>query len=153
MKSTTQIGLILILILILMQACSEDDPTAPATVVAPEFVLAWGSSGSGDGQFDDPWGVACDASGNVFVVDWELDRAQKFDSDGNYLGQFGTTGSGDGQFDAPWNIACDAASNVYVTDYENNRVQKFDNSGTYLGQFGTYGTGDGQFDGPVGVGV
>lgn len=42
------------------------------------FDLEWGSFGSGDGQLDLPFGVAADASGNVYVGDTGNDRIQKF---------------------------------------------------------------------------
>jgi hypothetical protein len=32
------------------------------------FITKWGSEGVGDGQFDQPYGIATDATGNVFVV-------------------------------------------------------------------------------------
>ena len=33
------------------------------------FITKWGSSGSEDGQFNYPVGVAVDSSGNVYVAD------------------------------------------------------------------------------------
>ena len=42
------------------------------------FLTAWGSYGSGDGQFAYPSGVATDASGNVYVADTDNHRIQKF---------------------------------------------------------------------------
>ena len=43
-----------------------------------EFVTKLGSEGSGDGQFYEPWGVAVDANGNVYVADSWNHRIQKF---------------------------------------------------------------------------
>ncbi|GAB6283872.1 MAG: hypothetical protein STSR0009_00710 [Methanoregula sp.] len=42
------------------------------------FVTKWGSSGTGDGQFDASYGVAVGSSGNVFVTDELNKRIQKF---------------------------------------------------------------------------
>ena len=46
------------------------------------FLAKWGSSGSGDGQFNNPWGIAVDSSGNVYVADTGNNRIQKFSSSG-----------------------------------------------------------------------
>ena len=42
------------------------------------FVLAWGSAGTGPGQFNHPTCVATDATGAVYVVDKDNHRIQKF---------------------------------------------------------------------------
>ena len=42
------------------------------------FVKQWGSSGSGDGQFNAPYGIAVDGSGFVYVADTFNNRVQKF---------------------------------------------------------------------------
>ena len=43
-----------------------------------EFLKAWGSSGTGSGQFHSPAGIAV-FNGTVFVVDTQLHNVQKFD--------------------------------------------------------------------------
>ena len=115
------------------------------------FLTKWGSSGSGDGQFNQPTGVAVDGSGNVYVADTGNRRIQKFDSAGTFLTKW--SGSGDGQFLAPFGVAVDGSSNVYVVDAANRRIEKFDGTGTFLTKWGSSGSGDGQFNDPTGVAV
>ena len=55
-----------------------------------QFVLSWGSSGTGNGQFDTPFGVAVDTSDDVFVAEVYNNRIQKFSSNGTYLTQWGS---------------------------------------------------------------
>ena len=117
------------------------------------FLSAFGSTGSGDGQFNYPVGIGIDPSGNIYVVDTGNSRVQKFDQNGTYQSQFGSFGSGDGQFNFPTGIAFDTAGGIYITDTGNNRVQKFDHSGIYQNQFGSYGQGNGQFFGPTGIAI
>ena len=115
------------------------DLNVTATFAATTYITQWGSPGSGNGQFNQPAGMAFDSSGNIYVVDCGNDRVQKFSSTGAYLAQWGTSGSGNGQFSVPWGIAVDSAGDVYVVDEHNNRVQKFTSTGTYLTQWGTSG--------------
>ena len=97
--------------------------------------------------------MAVDASGNVYVVDVDNHRVQKFTGNGAYITQWGTYGSGDGQFVSPWGVAVDTSSNVYVTDTYNRRVEKFTSAGSYVTRWGSLGTGDGQFQSPRGIAV
>src|SRR5207247_1793188 len=87
------------------------------------YLSQWGSSGSGNGQFNAPCGVATDAAGNVYVADHSSEHDREAPAAGTYLTQWGSLGSGTGQFNPPRGVATDAAGNVYVTD--DNRVQKF----------------------------
>jgi len=86
----------------------------------------WGTTGSGDGQFNDPSGVAADVAANIYVTD-QNQRVQKFDFDGVFLGKWGSSGTGDGQFLHPRGVAVDSAGNVYVADNDaaHPRIQKF----------------------------
>lgn len=88
-------------------------------------ITNWGGQGSGEGQFDYPWGIALDVAGNVYVADENNHRIQKFTTDGDFITSWGSEGTGDGQFLSPWGITVDTAGNVYVTDRELDRVQKF----------------------------
>ncbi len=131
-------------------------PVAPAAHAAefpPVFSLKWGTSGTGNGQFQSLVGLAVDTAGNVYVTDDSLHRVQKFSSTGTYLTKWGSNGTGNGQFNRPQGVAVDTTGNVYVADTDNHRVQKFTSTGTYLTQWGTYGTGNGQFNRPFYVSV
>jgi DNA-binding beta-propeller fold protein YncE len=62
------------------------------------YLTQWGSFGTGNGQFNVPFGVAVDSFGNVYVADADNSRIQKFTSGGTYLTQWGSFGTGNGQF-------------------------------------------------------
>ncbi|HEX2233917.1 MAG TPA: hypothetical protein VHG69_11210, partial [Thermoleophilaceae bacterium] len=72
-----------------------DDGSAAPQVC--EDACQAGISGSGDGQFADPWDLALDGSGNVYVAEDGNNRIQKFDGNGGFLGKWGTAGTADGQ--------------------------------------------------------
>jgi hypothetical protein len=85
----------------------------------------WGSSGSGDGQFDHPTGITVDGAGHVYVADTGNNRIQEFTSTGDFIAKWGSSGSGNGQFNQPEDVATDGAGNVYVADMGNHRIQEF----------------------------
>jgi hypothetical protein len=137
---------------------------------AGEFQDAFGTPGSGDGQFDfsppdmpeyiinkTPQIAIDQSDGSVYVADVGNDRVQKFSAAGTYQSQFGTEGAGNGEFSRPQGVAVDPTDqSVYVGDTGNFRVQKFSAAGAYQSQFGSQGDGDGQFNefgGPARVGV
>jgi sugar lactone lactonase YvrE len=140
-----------------------------------EFVLKWGSQGSGDGQFLWPSGVAVDSNGNVYVSDTWNHRIQKFDSEGFFISWLGgcdypehtgsghwhvpgsghlpMSGGGNGQFNGPMDIGIDSADNVYVLDTHSYRIQKFDSNGNFITKWGSPGLGEGEFNVPEGLAV
>ena len=138
-----------------------------------EFVTQWGSLGTGDGQFNDPTGVAVDKMGGyIYITQIVNDRVQKFTSDGVFVTKWGGEGSGDGQFYNPRGIAVDSSGGfVYVVEQGNHRVQKFTSSGSLVGwwglddlaftgwhnpdsgRIGVSGSGDGQFQQPLAIAV
>lgn len=109
-----------------------------------------GISGSGAGQFNDPVGVALDASGDVWVVDHANNRVEEFSATNGYLATYGSKGTGEAQFKEPDYVAV-SGGNLYVTDAGNVRVEEISKSGAYLGEFGSTGSGAGQFAHPVGI--
>ena len=65
------------------------------------FVMGWGSEGTGPGQFFRPEHADIDSAGNIYVADKGNNRIQKFTSAGAFVTMWGTFGSGDGQFNNP----------------------------------------------------
>ncbi len=117
------------------------------------YSSAFGSFGAGNGQFKHPAGIAVDSAGNIWVVDQDNDRVQKFNQAGVYQSSFGSPGSGNGQFGRPTDIALDASGNLWVTDAGNDRIQKFNDKGEFLAKVGSLGSGAEQFDGPEAIAI
>lgn len=140
----------LALVLALLSGLTAMTVSATATC---NFLLKWGTTGSGSGQFLTPRGIAVDSSGNVYVPDQNT-RVQKFDSSGTFISQFGAMGDVPGGFVTPNKVGTDSAGNVYVTDSFTNRVSKFNSSGVFQTRWGGSGSGNGQFiSGSGGVAV
>lgn len=114
----------------------------------------FGSSGSGDGEFEFPIGVDVDGGGYIYITDGDRADVQRFENDGTFNTKWGTLGTGDGEFILPLFLAVSPSGRVYVTDYERNCVQRFSSTGTFQLLWGTnngqpyWGTVNGEFDGP-----
>ena len=116
------------------------------------FIKRFGSSGSGDGQFNGVLEMAVGPNNRLYVVDYSNHRVQIFDLEGNFVGKFGVNGSGDGQFKYPWGVAV-STNRVYVADRDNHRIQIFDLNGNFIKKVGSLGSFGGQFSSPYGLSV
>lgn len=112
------------------------------------FYYIFGVEGSGNGQFNNPSGVCTDSSGNIYVVDNDNSRVQKFSSEGVYISQFAVSPS---IADTVSGIAIDSFNNLYVCNLNNNIIQVYNSAGVYQFSFGSTGSGHGQFNGNIGV--
>ncbi len=117
------------------------------------FIMRWGDSGSGDGQFNFPWGIAVSSDGSVYVADTNNNRVQKFDRNGVFISKWGSLGSLPGKFNNPVGVAASPDGTVYVADKNNSRIQKFSSTGTFLASWGSWGIGNGKFQQPWGIGI
>ena len=118
-----------------------------------ELINSFGSFGSEDGQFNEPFGVDVDEEGRIIVADSGNHRIQVFDNDGSFLRSFGSKGSFEGQLDEPRSVGVDRDGNIVICDYWNHRIQVMDIEGNFIRCFGTYGSGDSQLNYPEGVDV
>lgn len=122
-------------------------------------LLQWGSTGSANGQFLDPYSIAVDTRTNeVYVADSGNHRIQRFNSNGTFLSTFGSKGNGIGQLFWPEGIGVvnHVLANgtnqffIFVADSFNNRIVKYNSSGTVLAVWGSAGSGFGQLNTPRG---
>ncbi|MGO9761609.1 MAG: NHL repeat-containing protein [Solirubrobacteraceae bacterium] len=108
---------------------------------------AWGSRGSGPGQFSYPRAVAAN-EGEVIVSDDDNHRLERFSPEGAFEAETGSQGDGPGQFGFPYGVALDAAGDVYVADDANDRVDKLTPQLAFAGAWGGAGSKPGQLEFP-----
>ena len=107
----------------------------------------------GKGQFDNPWGIACDSTGKVYVADIKNHRIQVFTAEGKFIRIFGRCGQGRGELARPHYVAVDTRGMVYVSERDNHRVSVFTTEGQFVTSFGRKGAGLGEFNKPRGLAV
>ena len=141
------------------------------------FIEEFGSSGSDDGEFNSPEGLAFDEENDVlYVSDTKNNRIQMISTIGStsdnisFSDEFGNSGSSDDEFDMPTDLAIsDNGENLYVVDNENNRIKIYDltsgdncPSGTeeiiedevcFDDTFGSTGSSNGKFDMPTDLAI
>lgn len=127
------------------------------------LLATWGGRGSGNGKFNQPYGVAVDSTGqHVYVADCGNNLIQQFTYDAG-SGAYTFTSQCDGtvsssSFYQPKAVAVDDAGNIYVADTGYHRIVKLsynpaDQTYTSLMEWGGYGYDPGQFCYPEGVAV
>ncbi len=100
-----------------------------------KYVTQWGTSGTGNGQFGAPMGITADTAGNIYVLDRQTSKIQKFTSNGVYIAQWGGVGNGNGRFNGPYDITSDSSNNLYVQDAQNDLIQKIGQNGSFINQW------------------
>ncbi|MES2901589.1 MAG: NHL repeat-containing protein [Pseudomonadota bacterium] len=137
------------------------------TLLAGDGVAGFADGAGTQARFSDPFGVALDRAGNLYVADaGENNRIRKLAPNGMVSTLAGATeGFTDGAgvlaaFHTPSGLAIDKAGNLYVADTGNHAIRKVTPQGevSTLAGNGTPGFADGVgkqalFNGPVGVAV
>ena len=138
------------------------------------FEGAYGSKGSGAGQFEGAWDLAVNENtGNVYLGDSWNNRIDEFNSAGVFVETFGwgvsdgkeelevctascktgLGGTGNGELNYPLGMAVDSHGNILVVDHKNNRIVKYSEAGAYITSFGSFGSGNGQLNEPNSIAV
>lgn len=118
-------------------------------------------------SFSAPLGLGCDATGDIFVGDYNNNVIREITPlavVSTFAGSFGSHGAANGRrsqatFTLPQGVAMDEAGNMYIADSYNDLIRKITPGGivsTLAGQTGVAGSTDGMdatFNSPTGVAV
>ncbi|MBS1661654.1 MAG: IPT/TIG domain-containing protein [Bacteroidetes bacterium] len=130
-------------------------PAGTISNYAGDGVTGYKNGAAAGAEFYAASGIACDASGNLYLADGLNHVIRKIDVNGNVTTFAGDHKAGhkDGTADAaefnfPISVAFDAAGNFYVVDQENNMLRKINTSGVVstLAGSGQKATTDGAGD-------
>ncbi len=152
------------------QTIRKVTPKGAVTTLAGAAGVIGTANGTGSAAlFHDPYGVAVDGSGNVYVTDGIANTIRRVTPKGavtTLAGNPGLSGTANGTgsagfFNYPYGVAVDGSGNVYVADTQNQTIRKVTPKGvvtTLAGKPELVGTANGtgsaaQFYLPYGVAV
>ena len=104
-----------------------------------------GQHGSGQGQLQNPYGLAVDSDGLVYVANSCNNRIEVLREDGTFVRQIGV-----GELNNPWNVTINN-KHVYVADTYNHRIAIFTQEGQLVRTIGSEGSGPERFNCPSAV--
>ena len=126
----------------LVYVCDCDNHRIQVFDLDLNFVRSIDSRGSGRGEFDQPYDVKFDTSGNMYVAEWGNERVQVMDSSGRFIREFGQ-----GKLIQPSGLLI-ADKYVYVSDFSGSCIVVYETSGQYVTSFGEYGQNVGELRSP-----
>lgn len=107
------------------------------------FDTRWGTFGTGNSQFKNPWDIAISRDGEVFVTDTDNRRIQVFDESGSFIRKWGSAGNGSEQFQEPRGVGVNqdgSATRVIVSDpvmnSDSRRLRRFNTTGSMISEIG-----------------
>jgi trimeric autotransporter adhesin len=109
-------------------------------------------------QLNQPYGIAVDAAGNVYVADYGNNRVRRIGTDGTITtvagnGQAALAGNGvpaaSSPLLTPRNVALDAAGDLYISEFTGHRVRKMTPDGNIATAAGIGIAGYGGDNGPA----
>ena len=92
-----------------------------------------GSAGTGDGQFDGPFGMTTSLAGDLYVADYSNHRVQVFNAAGVFKFSIGSEGTTDGKFKFPTDVSFGPGGDLYVLQHD--KVQVFNAAGGFIRKF------------------
>ena len=115
-------------------------------------VKSFGITGTKEGQFTYPRGVAISQDGHILVTDEH--RLQKLTFEGDCVKSVGSSETGNGplQFNTPIGITVHPTTGqIFIADIFNHRIQVLNKNLTYSHSFGKKGSSPEQFNNPYDV--
>ncbi len=105
------------------------------------YLLEWGSKGTGPGQFNLVHSVTIDSQRRIYASDRSNHRVQVFDENGTFIEEWPDVGS-------PTRVVVTEDNAVWIAEADHNRIAKFDLNGHLQTYWGVTGDEPGAMDNP-----
>ena len=103
-----------------------------------QFVSQFGSKGTAEGHFNDPFGLVLSQSELLFVCDFYNHRIQVFRNE-QFSYTFGKRGKEPGYFNCPRDLTLNSNEDqLFITEFSNHRIQVFTANGQFPSIFGNF---------------
>ena len=116
-----------------------------------DVVTSFGTEGSGQGQFNEPVGLALGPNGDIYVADTWNGRVQRFDSNFKYLSEFAVKGWGSTEVNAKPFLVVLPDGRVIISSPANARLELYDQQGKAIAAWDLPAAESGAKGRPVGV--
>jgi streptogramin lyase len=135
-----------------LYALDGGSPFTPTLTAAPDgWELALNLT-PGSSNFEDPSGVAIDATGNVWVANEGVDSNSltELNSSGALVGNFNNTNTSGANFNGPEGVAIDASGNAWAANFNGTNVTELTSGGLLVGSYSPAGS---NLNSPIGISI
>ncbi len=109
-----------------------------------DYISSFGSEGSDDGQFSDPFGITTDINGRIYVADNGNNRVQVFAANYTHLFNAETSWAdidGTTAFDLVYDVSVALNGTITATNRNGHSLEQFNSSGTHINTVGYHNDG------------
>ncbi len=89
-----------------------------------------GSSGTGNGQIQNPRGLCISSNGELYVAEYSNNRVSVFKTDGTFIRHV------QGHMNEPQGVAIDTTGNIHVSNYKSYAITVYNHEGQYHYSYG-----------------
>jgi sugar lactone lactonase YvrE len=117
-----------------------------------KFAFKFGKKGTGDGEFQFPYGISADQKGNIYVADLYNGKISIFTSKGKFVKNFTYDTNNASSLASPAGLRI-FNKNLFVTDIKTNRVLEYSLSGKKILELTTASAQDDTLNAPNAIAV
>ncbi|WP_374029183.1 6-bladed beta-propeller [Bdellovibrio bacteriovorus] len=115
------------------------------------FVMKFGVSGIGVGQFQQAARVRVDSLGNIWVAEISRQELIKFSSAGTYIATYKGDAGGHDPIGVPFDFFFGPDDSIYIADGNNKRIEVWDKNGVNQKTYRNYTSAEGALSLPTGL--